>query len=86
MVRRVDFRNLSGNPRIAQFFGIAHRLLTILGIAALFVLGLMFFNPDLADKLISMSPFSDATEEVAEAEAPAAPALADLMAPTAPVA
>ncbi|MFX5464976.1 hypothetical protein ABTD44_21640, partial [Acinetobacter baumannii] len=33
-----------------------------------------------------MSPFSDATEEVAEAEAPAAPALADLMAPTAPVA
>jgi len=86
MVRRVDFRNLSGNPRIAQFFGIAHSLLTILGIAALFVLGLMFFNPDLADKLISMSPFSDATEEVAEAEAPAAPALADLMAPTAPVA
>ncbi|MCO4855665.1 transglycosylase SLT domain-containing protein [Herbaspirillum sp. WGmk3] len=86
MVRRVDFRNLSGNPRIAQFFGIAHRLLTILGIAALFVLGLMFFNPDLADKLISMSPFSDAAEEVAEAEAPAAPALADLMAPTAPVA
>lgn len=86
MVRRVDFRNLSGNPRIAQFFGIAHRLLTILGIAALFVLGLMFFNPDLADKLISMSPFSDAAEEVAEADAPAAPALADLMAPTAPVA
>lgn len=86
MVRRVNFRNLSGNPRIAQFFGIAHRLLTILGIAALFVLGLMFFNPDLADKLISMSPFSDAAEEVAEADAPAAPALADLMAPTAPVA
>ncbi|UWE15230.1 transglycosylase SLT domain-containing protein [Herbaspirillum huttiense] len=86
MVRRVDFRNLSGNPRIAQFFGIAHRLLTILGIAALFVLGLMFFNPDLADKLISMSPFSDAAEEVAEADAPGAPALADLMAPTAPVA
>ena len=86
MVRRVDFRNLSGNPRIAQFFGIAHRLLTILGIAALFVLGLMFFNPDLADKLISMSPFSDAAEEVAEADAPAAPALGDLMAPTAPVA
>lgn len=86
MVRRVNFRNLSGNPRIAQFFGIAHRLLTILGLAALFVLGLMFFNPDLADKLISMSPFSDATEEVQEAEAPATPALADLMAPTAPVA
>ncbi|MCI1003343.1 MULTISPECIES: lytic transglycosylase domain-containing protein [unclassified Herbaspirillum] len=86
MVRRVDFRNFSGNVRIAQFFGIAHRLLTILGIAALFVLGLMFFNPDLADKLISMSPFSDATEEVQEAEAPATPALADLMAPTAPMA
>lgn len=86
MVRRVNFRNFSGNARIAQFFGIAHRLLTILGLAALFVLGLMFFNPDLADKLISMSPFSDATEEVQEAEAPATPALSDLMAPTAPVA
>ncbi|WP_413457529.1 transglycosylase SLT domain-containing protein [Herbaspirillum huttiense] len=86
MVRRVNFRNLSGNPRIAQFFGIAHRLLTILGIAALFVLGLMFFNPDLADKLISMSPFSDATEEVAEADAPATPPLAELMGPTAPMA
>jgi hypothetical protein len=86
MVRRVNFRNLSGNPRIAQFFGIAHRLLTILGIAALFVLGLMFFNPDLADKLISMSPFSDATEEVAEADAPTTPPLAELMGPTAPVA
>jgi hypothetical protein len=33
----------------------------------------MFFNPDLADKLISMSPFSDATEEVAEADAPTTP-------------
>ena len=86
MVRRVAFRNLSGNARIAQFFGIAHRLLTILGIAALFVLGLMFFNPDLADKLISMSPFSDATEDVQEADAPATPALADLMSPTVPVA
>nr|WP_198981157.1 lytic transglycosylase domain-containing protein [Herbaspirillum sp. ASV7] len=86
MVRRVAFRNLSGNARIAQFFGIAHRLLTILGIAALFVLGLMFFNPDLADKLISMSPFSDATEDVQEADAPATPALAELMSPTAPVA
>ncbi|WP_288410398.1 lytic transglycosylase domain-containing protein [uncultured Herbaspirillum sp.] len=86
MVRRVNFRTLSGNPRIAQFFGIAHRLLTMAGIAALFVLGLMFFNPDLADKLISMSPFSDAPEEVQEAEAPATPALADLMAPTTPMA
>ncbi len=86
MVRRVAFRNLSGNARIAQFFGIAHRLLTILGIAALFVLGLMFFNPDLADKLISMSPFSDVAEDVQEADPVTAPALAELMSPTAPVA
>lgn len=86
MVRRVAFPNLSGNARIAQFFGIAHRLLTMLGIAALFVLGLMFFNPDLADKLISMSPFSDNTEDVQEADASTPPALAELMSPTAPVA
>ncbi|MDR6395310.1 hypothetical protein ABIC71_004035 [Herbaspirillum seropedicae] len=84
MLQRVSLRNLSGNARIARFFGIAHRLLTILGIAALFVLGLMFFNPDLADRLISMSPFS--TDEVQEADAPSTPVLADLMAPTAPVA
>jgi soluble lytic murein transglycosylase-like protein len=44
----------------------------------------MFFNPDLADRLISMSPFS--TDEVQEADAPSTPVLADLMAPTAPVA
>lgn len=86
VLRRVNFRNLSGNSRIAQFFGIAHRVLTILGIAALFVLGLMFFNPELADKLISMSPFSDATEEVQQADTPATPGLAELMSPTAPVA
>ncbi|NUU01921.1 lytic transglycosylase domain-containing protein [Herbaspirillum robiniae] len=85
MVRRVAFRISSGNARIGQFFSIAHRALTVLGVAALFVLGLMFFNPDLADKLISMSPFSDSTDEMA-ADAPEAPPLAELMSPAMPVA
>lgn len=82
MVHRAVFRISSGNTRIAQFFSVAHRALTVLGVAALFVLGLMFFNPDLADKLISMSPFSDATDEMA-AEPVEAPPLAQLMSPAA---
>jgi len=50
---------------------------TLLGIAALFVLGMMFFNPDFADKIIAMSPFS-AEEPVEQAE-PVVPPLASLM-------
>ncbi|MBP0597655.1 lytic transglycosylase domain-containing protein [Herbaspirillum sp. LeCh32-8] len=80
MVRRAAFPSSSGNARIGQFFSVAHRALTVLGVAALFVLGLMFFNPDLADKLISMSPFSDSTDEMA-ADAPETPPLAQLMSP-----
>lgn len=51
--------------------------MTLLGIAALFVLGMMFFNPDFADKIIAMSPFS--AEEPAEQTEPAVPPLASLM-------
>jgi len=62
--------------RIGRFFTAAHYALTLVGIAALFVLGMMFFNPDFADKLMALSPFSDnQTEEVA----PEAPSLANLM-------
>ncbi|WDZ95104.1 lytic transglycosylase domain-containing protein [Herbaspirillum sp. WKF16] len=85
MVRRAAFRIASGNARVAQFFSVAHRALTVLGVAALFVLGLMFFNPDLADRLISLSPFSDASEEVA-ADQPETPPLAQLMSSAVPVA
>ncbi|KAF1041370.1 MAG: hypothetical protein GAK35_03361 [Herbaspirillum frisingense] len=86
MVQRVAFWSSSSNARMGQFFSIAHRALTVLGVAALFVLGLMFFNPDLADKLISMSPFSDATEESPAADANNVPPLAELMSPASPVA
>lgn len=85
VVHRAAFWNHSGNVRIGQFFSVAHRALTVLGIAALFVLGLMFFNPDLADRLISMSPFSDAGDEVA-ADPVETPPLAQLMSPAVPMA
>lgn len=62
--------------RIGRFFTAAHYALTLVGIAALFVLGMMFFNPDFADKIIAMSPFSDGQTEEA---APEAPPLTNLM-------
>ncbi|WP_343583878.1 lytic transglycosylase domain-containing protein [Herbaspirillum sp.] len=83
MVQRAAAWNPSTAARIGQFFSVAHRAITVLGIAALFVLGLMFFNPDLADKLISMSPFSDSVDEM-QADAAAAPPLAELMVPATP--
>ncbi|MFJ3046899.1 transglycosylase SLT domain-containing protein [Herbaspirillum chlorophenolicum] len=85
MVQRAALWDSSLNTRIGQFFSVAHRAITVLGIAALFVLGLMFFNPDLADKLISMSPFSDSADDVQTADAVAAPPLAELMSPATPV-
>ncbi|WP_050477881.1 transglycosylase SLT domain-containing protein [Herbaspirillum rhizosphaerae] len=62
--------------RIGRFFTAAHYALTLAGIAALFVLGMMFFNPDFADKLMALSPFSD---EQPEEVVPEAPSLANLM-------
>ena len=62
--------------RIGRFFTAAHYALTLAGIAALFVLGMMFFNPEFADKLMALSPFSD---EQPEEVAPEAPSLANLM-------
>ena len=84
MVQRAAVWNASMTTRIGQFFSVAHRAITVLGIAALFVLGLMFFNPDLADKLISLSPFSDSVDEMQTADAEGTPPLAELMAPAAP--
>lgn len=62
--------------RIGRFFTAAHYAVTLLGIAALFVLGMMFFNPDFADKIIALSPFSD---NQAEEVTPVVPSLANLM-------
>lgn len=44
--------------RVRRFFTAAHYAVTLLGIAALFVLGMMFFKPGLGDKLMALSPFS----------------------------
>lgn len=51
----------------------------ILGIVVLFVLGLMFFNFDLVDKLISMLFFLDVVEEVVEVDVFVVLVLVDLM-------
>jgi soluble lytic murein transglycosylase-like protein len=40
-----------------------HYVLTIVGVAALTVLGAMFVNPDFADRVIAKSPFATTVEE-----------------------
>jgi hypothetical protein len=67
--------------RIGRFFTAARHAVTLLGIAALFVLGMMFFNPDLADKILSLSPFSDNQVEEMPAVAPSLTNLMDTPAP-----
>ncbi|MDB5990189.1 MAG: rane protein [Herbaspirillum sp.] len=62
-----------------------HYLVTVVGIAALTVLGAMFFNPSFADRVMAHSPFS--TAEAAPVPAPqkpvALPPLSNLMLPPA---
>lgn len=41
-----------------NLFTASHYVLTVLGIAALTILGAMFINPDFADRVISHSPFT----------------------------
>jgi soluble lytic murein transglycosylase-like protein len=67
--------------RIGRFFTAAHYALTLAGIAALFVLGMMFFNPEFADKLMALSPFSDDQPEEVVPEAPSLANLMDVPAP-----
>lgn len=45
----------------------AHHVLMVSGILAIGVLGFMFVKPDLADRLMSLSPFSAVDEESTEA-------------------
>jgi soluble lytic murein transglycosylase-like protein len=55
-----------------------HYVITIVGIAALTVLGAMFINPDFADRIIAMSPFAAETQAAPE-EPLAVPPLGNLM-------
>lgn len=41
----------------------AHHTLLISGVAAITLLGVMFFKPDIADQLIALSPFAEKTVE-----------------------
>lgn len=65
-----------------NFLTAVHYLVTIVGIAALTVLGAMFVNPDFADRVIAKSPFAtqvDAQVEEEPAEPLTAPPLSNLM-------
>jgi soluble lytic murein transglycosylase-like protein len=65
---------------ISGFLTTMHHALMVLGLAAIAAWGVMFFNPEIADHLKALSPF---TETIEEAPAVDAPALTDLMAPPA---
>lgn len=67
--------------RIGHFFIAVHYAITLLGITALFVLGLIFFNPDLAKKISALSPFSDAKVEQTVTPVPLLSNLMDTPAP-----
>lgn len=60
------------------FMTTMHHLLMLLGISAIFVLGLMFIKPDLVEKFKKLSPFVTIEESVAEQAT--TPSLAMLMA------
>ncbi|MBI3283651.1 MAG: transglycosylase SLT domain-containing protein [Burkholderiales bacterium] len=59
------------------FIATARHLLTILGVAAIAALAMMFINPELTDKFRDLSPYTIAEE--AEEEPVAPPSLATLM-------
>jgi soluble lytic murein transglycosylase-like protein len=70
-------------PRNKRLLAAMHYVLTVVGVAALTVLGAMFVNPDFADRVMARSPFTTAeVDEAPEAylsDAPAEPPLAGLM-------
>ena len=56
---------------IKGFLTIAHRALLLLGVGAITALCMMFFNPNLADRLKTLSPFAEsATPQAVVAVAP----------------
>jgi soluble lytic murein transglycosylase-like protein len=48
----------------------AHHALLVLGVSAITALGMMFFNPNLADRLKALSPFAEAVMKPAVAAPP----------------
>jgi len=63
---------------ISGFITTAHHTLLILGIIAIAALGAMFVKPDLADQLLSLSPFVEAEAEEVEDATPPVGALMDM--------
>lgn len=63
---------------ISGFITTAHHTLMILGIIAIAALGAMFVKPDLADQLISLSPFVEAEAEEVEDATPPVGTLVDM--------
>lgn len=66
---------------ISGFMKTAHHTVMVLGIIAIAALGAMFVNPDLADDLLSLSPFveeeesGEVTPPIALADLPAQPSM-----------
>lgn len=66
------------------FLATAHHALLVLGVSAITALGMMFFNPNLADRLKELSPFADVVKQTAVA--PPLTNLLDAPPPTLPAA
>jgi soluble lytic murein transglycosylase-like protein len=63
---------------VSGFITTAHHTLMVLGILAIAMLGAMFVKPDLADRVLALSPFAESVVDEAEEPAPAVAGLTDL--------
>lgn len=63
---------------ISGFVTTAHHTLMILGIIAIAALGAMFVKPELADRLLALSPFIEADAKEVEDATPPANAMTDM--------
>jgi hypothetical protein len=71
---------------ISGFITTAHHTLMVLGILAIAMLGAMFVKPDLADRVLALSPFAETTVDEGDVAESEAPSLADIPAGQAPAA
>lgn len=68
---------LFARDTISGFLTTMHHTVMVLGLAAIAAWGVMFFNPEIADHLKALSPFTETIEE--EQPAAVAPPLTELM-------
>lgn len=63
---------------ISGFVTTAHHTLMVLGVLAIAMLGAMFVKPDLADRVLALSPFAESVAEETEEPDNSATGLADM--------